>query len=93
MSTEQTRKLLISGKVQGVGFRAFTQDMARNNGVKGFVRNLSDGRVEVIMQADSGVLDSMQDKLKSGPPTSVVKDIEVEDVTDHKSFEKFSIKH
>ena len=43
------RRYLVSGKVQGVGFRFFTEDAARREGLTGFVRNLDDGRVEAVV--------------------------------------------
>jgi acylphosphatase len=62
-------RVLVSGRVQGVFFRAFTQEEARRLGVRGWVRNLSDGRVEAhIEHKDRGVLDAMLARLREGPP-------------------------
>ena len=47
------RRFVVSGRVQGVGFRWFTQDTARREGAMGWVRNLPDGRVEAIVEGDS----------------------------------------
>ena len=69
---------LISGKVQGVGFRYWTREEARALGITGFVRNLSDGRVEALFEGDTKSVERMLDLLKMGPPHARVQDIEVD---------------
>lgn len=75
-----TRRLLVSGRVQGVGFRAFAAGAARREGVRGFVRNLADGRVEAVGEGDREALERFQRTLRQGPPLSKVRGIAVEDV-------------
>ena len=75
-----TRRLLVSGRVQGVGFRAFAAGAARREGVRGFVRNLADGRVEAVGEGDREALERFQRTLRRGPPLSKVLGIAVEDV-------------
>ncbi|WP_456395511.1 acylphosphatase [Desulfurobacterium sp.] len=65
----------ISGKVQGVGYRAFTRSKAKLLGLKGFVRNLPDGRVEVVAEGDEEKLKKLLDYLKQGPFFADVKDV------------------
>ena len=67
---------LIYGKVQGVGYRAFTQSAARLLGLKGWARNLSDGRVEVLVLADQEKIDEFESALRRGPPHSRVDRLE-----------------
>jgi len=59
-----TEMLYFSGRVQGVGFRAATQRLARGSGVEGFVQNLPDGRVEVIATAEASSIDRLVLRLK-----------------------------
>ena len=59
-----TEILYFSGRVQGVGFRAATQRLARGSGVEGFVQNLPDGRVEVLATAEVSSIDRLIARLK-----------------------------
>lgn len=59
-----TETLYFSGHVQGVGFRAATQRLARGSGVEGFVQNLPDGRVEVVATAEAASIDRLIERLK-----------------------------
>jgi acylphosphatase len=59
----QRAHLYYSGKVQGVGFRFTVKDMADKSGVCGWVKNLSDGRVEVLAEAEDAVLKEFLDKI------------------------------
>ena len=76
----QAQKFLISGKVQGVYFRASTKQRATALGITGWVRNLDDGRVEVYACAEPQRLASLQDWLWQGPPNAKVEHVEVSDV-------------
>jgi len=62
--------ILISGRVQGVGFRWFVEQQAVDLGVSGYVRNLPDGRVEVLAQADEGAMERFCGALRRGPALS-----------------------
>lgn len=72
------RRLLIGGRVQGVGFRMFAQDVAAIEGVHGFVRNLSDGRVEAFVEGDEESVDRVERKLRRGPAGARVESVDVE---------------
>jgi acylphosphatase len=69
-------RYLVSGRVQGVGYRYFTLRSAEALGVSGFVRNLEDGRVEVIGEASEEVLAEFEGKLRQGPAFSAVSAVE-----------------
>ncbi len=71
--------VVIRGQVQGVGFRWFARERARELGVAGWVRNNRDGSVEVAATGPETALSSFRDELRSGPPGAMVSD--VEDVT------------
>ncbi len=68
--------LLISGRVQGVGFRWFAEREAQSRDVCGYARNLEDGRVEVLAQADPETLQAFFETLHRGPRASHVEDIQ-----------------
>ena len=82
--------LMITGRVQGVGFRYFTQETAEAMGVTGWVRNGWDRSVEVEAQADERTLALFLERVREGPPLSHVVDIEKREmpvVTGEASFE------
>lgn len=70
--------VLVSGRVQGVGFRFWTKTEAEALQVNGFVRNLSDGRVEAVFEGEVPDVDRMLDLIKKGPPHARVEDVTVE---------------
>jgi len=83
--------VFISGRVQGVGFRAFVQRQANVLGAGGFVRNLPDGRVEAIIEAPAAAVSEMLEKLKSGPRAAKVEDVAVTKEQAEGDFEGFEI--
>ncbi len=68
-------RFLVSGKVQGVFFRASTRERALDLGVSGRATNLPDGRVEVIADGDAGALDALEAWLHDGPPAARVESV------------------
>ncbi|MBK3332880.1 acylphosphatase [Persephonella atlantica] len=66
---------IFAGTVQGVGFRYFVRDKAKKLGVKGYVRNLPDGTVEVVAEADEETLKKFFSEIEKGPPLAEVTDI------------------
>jgi acylphosphatase len=89
--SEIRRRVLISGMVQGVWFRAYTRDAARNAGVTGWVRNLPDGRVEAVFQGTSEQVSQVIDWCRKGSPGSRVKDVEVHEESPGTEFSSFEI--
>jgi acylphosphatase len=73
------RRFVVSGRVQGVGFRFFTVDAARREGLNGWVMNRQDGRVEVQAEGDREAVDRFERQLRHGPPGSRVESVDVED--------------
>jgi len=71
-------RVLISGQVQGVYFRAACQRMAWQRGVNGWVRNLNDGRVEAVFEGAPGDVQHLVDWSRHGPRLAVVSDITVQ---------------
>ncbi|HML18532.1 MAG TPA: acylphosphatase [Bryobacteraceae bacterium] len=76
MKALTARRYLISGRVQGVGFRNFAQRAARETGVSGWARNLEDGRVEVHANGSALQLDEFESRLRSGPRFADVRGFE-----------------
>jgi acylphosphatase len=76
----RARRLVVSGRVQGVGFRWFVAEAARQEGLVGWVRNLEDGRVDVLAEGDADALARFEWRLWQGPPAARVDDVESEDV-------------
>ena len=74
-----TRHVIISGRVQGVWFRGWTQQQASSLGLTGWVRNRRDGTVEAIFQGDAADIDAMLNACWQGPPAASVTDIRVAD--------------
>ena len=74
------RRYVITGRVQGVGFRWFTHDTARREGVHGWVRNLADGSVEVIAEGDQPAVDRLEAAVRRGPSSAHVERFDVEEL-------------
>ena len=69
-------RYLVSGRVQGVGYRYFAMRTAESMGVSGFARNLADGRVEVVGEGPEEVLAEFEQKLRQGPAFSSVASLD-----------------
>ena len=69
--------VLITGMVQGVFFRAYTRDEARVRGLRGWVRNLPDGRVEAVFEGERPTIDDMLTWCHKGPPYAYVQEVKV----------------
>ena len=92
LSKKALYKIHISGRVQGVGFRQSAKTMARFLGLKGFVKNLSDGKVYVEAEGNRDSLDSFMSWCRKGPGYGFVE--KVEKTEDNlKDFESFEIKY
>ena len=83
--------IFISGRVQGVFFRASTVRKANELGIKGWVRNLYRGQVEIVAEGDKEVLESMISWCHKGPQMSIVSDVKVEIEPYEGSFSSFSV--
>jgi acylphosphatase len=86
------RRVRVTGRVQGVFFRAWTRDEARELSVAGWVRNAADGSVEAHVEGERGAVDKLIDRMRQGPPSAMVEDLQVEDVS-AKGFDGFEVRH
>ncbi|MFP5257926.1 MAG: acylphosphatase, partial [Acidobacteriota bacterium] len=82
----------ISGKVQGVYFRAWIYDQAASLGLAGWVRNLADGQVEVLAQGAPEALAAFKERLPQGSPLSRVDTVKAEMLDYDKAFSAFTIR-
>jgi acylphosphatase len=85
--------VLISGIVQGVNFRRYTQMTAQQLGVHGWVRNLPDGRVEGCFEGEAEAVASLLDWCRSGPPSGRVDHLEIREEHYAAEFSGFSIRY
>lgn len=90
--TIQARRFLVSGRVQGVGFRYFVMREARSRGLAGWVRNLPDGRVEIQAAGTSAVLEELGERLRQGPPSGRVSRLEEEALSPVPSWDGFDVR-
>lgn len=67
--------ILVSGLVQGVGYRAWTERLAKELRLSGWVRNLADERVEIVVEGERAVLDDFIERCKSGPRNAQVENV------------------
>jgi acylphosphatase len=77
MSAAVVRHVIVRGRVQGVGFRAFVEDEAAQRRLAGWVRNRRDGSVEAVLSGPVAQVDSMLAALRQGPPAARVDAVQV----------------
>ena len=86
------RNVQVSGRVQGVFFRAWAAEQARALGVVGWVRNASDGSVEAHLEGDKHAVQQLIDQLHRGPPAARVERVDVQ-VADPEGSDRFEVRH
>ena len=86
-------RAIVSGRVQGVWYRAYTAEKARQLGVSGYVRNLADGTVEIAAVGDAGAVDAPLGWAHEGSPMAQVADVASEPLASEESFEGFEVRH
>jgi len=84
-------KILVSGRVQGVYFRLFTQNKAKHFAIKGSVKNLPDGRVEIIAEAGSMAIEKFIKWCHKGPITARVDRVEITELQPGELLTSFEI--
>jgi len=86
------RRLMISGRVQGVGFRYFSADVAAREGVTGWVRNLPDGRVEAYVEGEAEAVTPVERAMRQGPSGARVATVDAESEEPTGGLHGFSIR-
>lgn len=87
------RRFIISGSVQGIGYRFFAMRAAARHQVLGTVRNLPDGRVEVIAEGDRDTMDEFKNDLATGPMMAEITGLEETDLPVTGRYRDFRIDH
>ncbi|MCE2414570.1 acylphosphatase [Candidatus Poribacteria bacterium] len=85
--------VLITGRVQGVGFRNFTQLNAKQLGINGYAKNLPNGKVEVVAEGDKSQLDALIALLKEGPRYARVDALEIDERPFTGDYETFGVRY
>jgi acylphosphatase len=88
---KKAARFIVKGTVQGIFFRQFVKEHADKIGVTGFVRNLSDGDAEVVVEGEGDQLERLLSQVKKGPKHSQIRNVEVEEKKWSGSFEGFRI--
>jgi len=86
------RRLIILERVQGVGFRFFTQEVAEREGVTGWVRNRPDGRVEAYVEGEAEAVTRVERALRQGPRSARVDEVDVETEPPSGEYSEFAIR-
>ena len=87
----KAKQIFVSGIVQGVFFRYYTKKTAELLGIKGYVKNRSDGRVEIIAIGDNEKINELTKWCKHGPEKAVVEEIIAENIEIDGTYNKFEI--
>lgn len=85
--------IFISGLVQGISFRYYTREKAKQLGLTGWVKNLSNGRVEAVFEGEKEKIEQMIDWVKQGPDLAQVKEVEVQWQEYENEFSDFEIRY
>jgi len=85
--------LFIKGRVQGVGYRAFTVRIASNKGLAGWVRNLYGDGVEAVFEGDRAAIEAAIKRCGEGPPVSIVSEIDVTWTEPPEGLTDFSVRY
>jgi acylphosphatase len=91
VSERRAVRLLVSGRVQGVGFRHFTRKQAEELGVVGTVANLADGRVEIEAAGEPAVLAELERRVRQGPRFGDVREVERSEIDPPVEWEGFRV--
>jgi acylphosphatase len=91
VAVKKRLRVHVSGKVQGVGFRAFVLREATELGLTGYVLNLPDGRVEAIIEGPDHQAEALLERVKQGPPGARVDSVDVKEQLYRGDFDRFRV--
>jgi acylphosphatase len=89
---ENTVRIIVSGLVQGVGFRYYIYRQANALGLTGYVRNLPTGQVEIVASGEKGLIDELIKVTRSGPSYASVAGVDLEEIDSPQTFKDFDIR-
>jgi len=85
-------QIIVKGRVQGVGYRWFARQSAEELGIRGYVRNLPNGDVEVLAQGDDETVDALIERLRRGPSFAHVMDIQAQETNIKQRLDRFEVR-
>jgi acylphosphatase len=86
------RRYVISGRVQGVGFRVFAEAVAAREGLHGWVQNLPNGRLEISIEGEAESVERFERNIAHGPPGARVSDLQIDETVPTHRGTGFSIR-
>jgi acylphosphatase len=92
MEPHQCKHIIVSGVVQGVGFRYFVLETARELGLRGWVRNLANGDVEIEAEGPAELMESFIAAVRKGPRMSHITGLDIEDLPCENRYHNFSVR-
>ncbi len=84
-------KIIVQGTVQGIFFRQFVKEHADNLGLVGFVRNLENGNVEIIVEGESGQIERLVGFVRKGPEHAQIRNVKIEERKWSGDFKEFKV--
>ena len=85
--------VIVRGFVQGVGYRKFVRDIARKMGLVGYVRNMPDNSVEILVTGEAEKVQKLLEECKKGPFLSNVKEVAASEIDSNEEFTEFAVRH
>lgn len=85
-------QIVVQGLVQGVGYRFFVIEQAKQYNIRGYVKNLHNGCVEVVVQGDKGLVNDFIERLKIGPPSARITGVDVKWSEGEGGFTDFDVR-
>jgi acylphosphatase len=93
MSVDCRKRVIVSGRVQGVGFRYFVYRLAQNYPITGYVKNLPNGDVEILAEGERGIVEYFLDQAAKGPGFVYILDVKSIMETPQKDMTHFEIRY
>ncbi len=86
-------EILVSGRVQGVGFRYYTLQRAIAHGIKGYVQNTFEGKVKIVAIAENTIVENFLQDIQRGPRMSIVENLDIVELVTTRNYKDFRIQY